>query len=173
MNSNVIYQKYGQEVYFAILKKVKDKHAANDIFQSTFYKVHKNIHQLKDQQKSRAWVFQISRNEIANYFNEELTHEDVESLVASDGYDVYEDICCFDRFIDDLPKIYKEVIELTFMGGKRQEEVSEILGISTANVKARIRRSKALLKKRFIECCNYDMNTKGKLVGVPNCATCT
>ena len=58
MNSNEIYQKYEQEMYFFILKNVKNKNITNDIFQSSFLKIHKNIHQLKDEQKSRAWVFQ-------------------------------------------------------------------------------------------------------------------
>ena len=175
MNSNEIYQKYGQEMYFFILKNVKNKNITNDIFQSSFLKIHKNIHQLKDEQKSRAWVFQICRNEVANYFNKELTHSNsnTTTLPLHDIHEVYGDICCLDRFIDDLPQTHKEVIVLTYIEGKKQVEVAEILKISIANVKARIRRSKAMLKKRFLECCKYEINKKGKLIGAPDCRTCT
>ncbi|MEM7109320.1 MAG: sigma-70 family RNA polymerase sigma factor [Bacteroidota bacterium] len=172
MDSQKIYQKYGQEVYFLILKKVKDQSTAKDIFQSTFLKVHKNIHQLKTEQKSRAWVFQICRNEIANYFNERVVNNYTLSSPASNEEHAHVDICCFDRFINDLPDLNKEVIVLTYVTGKKQEEVADILQMSIANVKARIRRSKALLKKRFLECCKYEMNTKGKLIGTPNCSVC-
>ena len=173
MNSLEIYQKHGQEVYFFILKRVNDKNATNDIFQSTFLKIHKNIHQLKAEQKSRAWVFQICRNEIVNYFNKELAYNSTGSSPLNDEYYAGGNICCFDRFIDNLPKINKEVIVLTYITGKKQEEVAEILQISIANVKARIRRSKALFKKQFLECCKYEINTKGKLIGAPNCSICS
>ncbi|MEM6525293.1 MAG: sigma-70 family RNA polymerase sigma factor [Bacteroidota bacterium] len=173
MDSQEIYQKYGQEVYFFILKRVKEKNIANDIFQSTFLKIHKSIHQLKDDQKSRAWAFQICRNEIADYFNKELTNDSPAVSYSNDSYDAGGNICCFDRFIDNLPEINREVIVLTYLTGKKQEEVAEILQMSIANVKARIRRSKALLKKQFLECCKYEINAKGKLIGVPNCSVCS
>ena len=171
MNSEEIHQEYGQEIYLFILKKVKNKPIANDIFQNTFLKIHKNINQLKANEKARSWAFQICRNEIVNFFNKEPIHTD-ESKITRNVIDEYKDICCFDRFIDELPKIYKEVIELTFINGIKQKEVAETLGISVANVKARIRRSKMILKERFLKCCKYEVSKKGKLIGTPNCLTC-
>lgn len=172
MNTWEVWDKYGQEVYFFILKKVNEKSASNDIFQNSFLKVHGSLHQLKDEEKLRAWVFQITRNEIANYFNKESSYKDVVTQASTNDTLPSENICCFDRFIDELPDSYKEVIELTYIAGKKQEEVAEELGISLANVKARIRRSKAMLKERFQECCKYEMDEQGKLTGAPNCSSC-
>lgn len=172
MSSQEIYEEFGQEVYLFILKRVKNKHIANDIFQSSFLKIHKNTHQLKTESKIRAWVFQITRNEIANYFNKEITNKVEVSQEANYTEDSEIDICCFDRFIDDLPKIYKEVIQLTYISGKKQEEVAEMLDISTTNVKARIRRSKEMLRTKFLDCCKYDVNPHGKLIGTPDCSVC-
>ncbi|MEL7004042.1 MAG: sigma-70 family RNA polymerase sigma factor, partial [Bacteroidota bacterium] len=129
MNSEDIYRKHGQEVYLFILKRVKNQDIANDIFQSVFFKVHKNIGQLKTHQKSRGWVFQIGRNEIANYFNNESTYQDEEELVINDPSDLYADVCCFDRFINGLPDMYREVMVLTYISGKKQDEVAKALGI--------------------------------------------
>lgn len=171
MNSQEIYKEHGQELYLFILKKVKNKHIANDVFQNTFLKIHKSIQQLKASSKARAWAFQITRNEIANYFNQETP---AEVMVASDDNmeEVSIDICCFDRFIDELPERYKEVIQLIYISGKKREEVAEILNISLTNVKARISRSKAMLKERFLDCCKYEISANGKLVGAPNCLVC-
>ncbi len=173
MKTQEVWQTYGQEMYFFILKKVKNKNIANDVFQNSFLKIHKNLHQLKAEQKLRAWVFQISRNEIANYFKKESTYENPDAGIINSTLDTRQDFCCFDRFIDELPKHFREVIELTYIKGNKQEEVAEILQISLANVKARIRRSKTLLKKRFQECCKHEINKQGNLTGTPNCVSCT
>ena len=74
--------------------------------------------------------------------------------------------------INELPEIYKEVIELVYIDGKKQKDAAKHLGISLENVKARIRRAKDMLKKKFKECCKYESNKKGKLIGAPNCSKC-
>ncbi|MEL6254896.1 MAG: sigma factor [Bacteroidota bacterium] len=68
MGTQGIWNNYGNELYFFILKKVKNKNEANDIFQNTFLKIHKNLSKLKDEKKVKAWIYQIARNEIADFF---------------------------------------------------------------------------------------------------------
>ncbi|MEO0572626.1 MAG: sigma factor [Bacteroidota bacterium] len=172
MQTQEVYQTYGNTLYFFILKKVKDKEVANDILQNSFVKIHKNLPQLKNAQKLRGWVFQIARNELANYFVEEARYVSPNdtNVQANEAY--VSGCCCFDRFMDQLPKSYKEVIQLVYVKGDKQHEVAKTLGLSLANVKAIIRKSKALLKEQFINCCNYTLNSKGKLVGEVDCAHC-
>ena len=173
METQKIWNWFNEELYFFILKKVKNKNAANDIFQNSFLKIHGNLHQVEEEEKIKAWVFQITRNEITNYFNQESKFKDVvnpdQQITISD----YQHICCFDKFINNLPETYKEVIEMVYIDGKKQNEAAEKLTISLANVKARIRRGKAILKKNFNECCKYEIDKDGNLVGEPNCACCS
>ena len=174
ITSQELYQKHGQEAYFFILKQVRDKNVANDIFQSSFLKIHKSVHQLNEDSKARGWIFQICRNEISNFFISETKHQTpADKQTVEDSSDSLSHICCFDRFIDELPPTYKEVIVQTYLKGKNQEEVAKNLKISLANVKARVRRSKAILRKRFQECCKFDVNSNGKLIGAPNCSICS
>ena len=84
----------------------------------------------------------------------------------------YEAICCFDKFINDLPPPYKEVIEIVYIKGKKQKEAASILGITLMNVKVRIKRAKDILKKNFNECCKYSFNANGDLIGESNCNIC-
>lgn len=172
METQKIWKQFNEELYFFILKKVKNETATNDIFQNTFLKIHKNLYQLKEEEKLKAWVFQIARNEIANHFKNEAKYiapvEEIEEIISEKK----DDYCCFDRFINDLPTIYRETIELVYLKGKKQDEVAEILAISLANVKARIRRSKDILKEKFSECCKYEFDKNGSLIGEPNCSKC-
>lgn len=165
-----IWNQLNTQLYFFILKKVKNKDAANEILQNSFLKIHQNINSLKDASKAKAWTYQIVRNEITNFFTTEsktITKPSIDFLKNSD---TYEELCCFDRFVSNLPKEYNEVIELVYFEGKKQAEAAKIIGISLANVKARIRRAKVILTKNFNECCKFEINKEGKLTGENNCS---
>lgn len=167
-----IWKKYNDELYFFILNRVKQNNAANDIFQNTFLKIHNNLSQLKQEEKVKAWAFQIARSEIVNYINSESNHDIQLSNEEEISTQEAQFACCFDRFMNDLPKIYKEVTEMIYVKGHKQKDVAKELAISLENTKARVRRAKDMLKERFKECCNYKVDKEGKLIGEPDCATC-
>jgi RNA polymerase sigma-70 factor (ECF subfamily) len=173
METQKIWNDFNDELYFFILKKVKNKDIASDIFQNTFLKIHKNLPQLKKVEKTRAWIFQIARNEIANHFNKESIYAAELNTNEEITLQKYRHICCFDKFIDNLPEIYRQVIELVYIKGQKQKEAANALKISLENVKARIRRAKDILKKNFNECCKYEFDENGKLIGEPNCSICS
>lgn len=172
MDTQTIYTTFNEELYFFILKKVRDKSSANDIFQNTFLKIHDNLSALKDDKKARSWIFQIARNEIANYFNKESKYVEQLGPIKEDGFQNYQHVCCFDKFINDLPRIYKETIEHVYIKGEKQKDAAKSLNISLENVKARIGRAKALLAKKFNECCKYEFDKDGRLIGESNCSIC-
>ncbi len=172
MDTQKIVSNFGTELYFFILKRVKDKDISNDIFQNTFLKIHKNVSKLEKEEKVKAWIFQIARNEISNYFNKESIYVDKIDTSIEIPLHKYQHICCFDKFINDLPKIYRKVIELIYIEGLKQKEVSEKLEISLENVKIRIKRGKEILKKKLNECCKYEFDKNGKLIGESNCSIC-
>ncbi|WP_019039715.1 sigma-70 family RNA polymerase sigma factor [Psychroflexus tropicus] len=172
METQKIWDNFNDELYFFILKKVKNKDAANDIFQNTFLKIHKNLSKLEKEEKAKAWIFQIARNETINYFNKESIYVEKLNINKKIPLEKYQYICCFDKFINDLPKIYRQVIELIYIKGLKQKDVAKELGISLENVKVRIRRAKDILKKKFNECCKYEFDKNGKLIGESNCSIC-
>lgn len=172
METQTIWNNFNDELYFFILKKVKNQEATKDIFQNTFLKIHKNLSKLKKEEKVKAWIFQIARNEIVNYFNKESIYVGVLEIDKENSIQEYQEICCFDKFINDLPEIYKQVIELIYIEGQKQKDISKKLEISLESVKGRIKRAKDILKKNFNECCKYELDKNGKLIGESNCAIC-
>ncbi|MDD7886109.1 sigma-70 family RNA polymerase sigma factor [Flavivirga sp. 57AJ16] len=172
METQKIWSNFNEDLYFFILKKVKNKDVTNDIFQNTFLKIHTNLSKLKNEEKVRAWIFQIARNEIVNYFNKESIYVENLSVNKEISLKKYQHICCFDKFINDLPEIYIQVIELIYIKGQKQKEVATELEISLENVKARIKRAKDILKKKFNKCCKYEFDKNGKLIGESNCSIC-
>lgn len=172
METQKIWNNFSGELYFFILKKVKNKDVTNDIFQNTFLKIHKNISQLQKEEKVKAWIFQIARNEIVNHFNTEAVYVEKMIINKQNPPQEYEHICCFDKFITDLPEIHRQVIELIYVKGLKQKEVAKELEISLENVKVRVKRAKDILKKKFNECCNYGIDKNGKLIGESSCPIC-
>lgn len=167
-----IWRKHHSEIYFFVLKKVKDEEATREIIQNVFLKIHQNIASLKDRTKVRAWVFTIVRNEIANHYNLAAKTIPIPSYEISSHQDSNQDFCCFDRFVTNLPKQYKEVVQLVYLKGQTQNQAAQVLNISLANVKARIRRAKSLLVHNFNACCKFELNSEGKLIGDSNCSIC-
>lgn len=171
ININEVWKAYKEEIYFFILKRLKDEEAAKEVLQNTFLKICLYADGLKTQNKVRAWVFQITRNELVNYVHQRSKYAYTVQIELPKEAN-YEEVCCLDRFVEQLPPTYKETIELLYFQGKKQHEVAEILDISLANVKARARRGKSILKDHLQACCLYEVNKNNKLVGEADCACC-
>ena len=120
----------------------------------------------------KAWAFQITRNEISNHYNNTTKNvlEYSPNILVQPEY--LPDFCCFDHFLADLPEKYKTAMTLVYIKGIKQKEAASKIGISLANLKARVRRGKAILIKNFNECCKFSLNEEGKLVGESNCSRC-
>jgi len=161
-------------LYRFILKRVKNEVEAEDILQEVFIKIHLNLDSLKNRANVQAWAYQITRNQIADFYKEnrqavELQDTTLEKLSEPERKHLY---CCFESFIQELPQKYRSVIELISVEGKQQQEVAELLGVSLANTKSRVHRAKEMLKEKFVNCCRFTMDEHGKLTGEQNCPRC-
>lgn len=178
MTKQEIYEIHHQEIYYFLLKKMKDSDDAKNILQNTFLKAFENYGQVRDEKKIKSWLFRIARNEMLDYYKREPDYvsRDGKKLRLSDfketEFYMSKQFCCFDTFVDELPEIYKRPIKLIYKEGKKQSETAEILGLKLTTVKARVRRAKSILVKNFNECCHYKIAKNGKLVGEQNCVRC-
>ncbi len=63
-----IWIQFGEQLKYFILGKVKDSNSADDILQEVFLKVHAKKKKIKDDSKIKAWIYQITRNVIIDFF---------------------------------------------------------------------------------------------------------
>ena len=70
---------------------------------------------------------------------------------------------CVNEFIDNLPTDYKTVIVLSELEGMANKEIAEILGITLENVKIRLHRARARLKKALQDGCDLYYNDENAL----------
>ena len=73
--------------------------------------------------------------------------------------------CCLMAFIKKLPDIYSEAIILTELQGVSQKELAERLNISYTGAKSRVQRARKLLKQAILDCCPYQFDKYGNIIG--------
>src|SRR6266498_5250925 len=159
-------------------RRVRDQHSAEDILQDVFLKIHLHIDTLHSQERIASWIYQITRNAIADYYRTQRPAVDLsETLVAP--YDLADDdlvrelLPCVAAMVDALPMAYREALRLTTYQGLSQKALSERLGISFSGAKSRVQRARAKLKQQLLECCHFQFDHAGRIIDYQSrCACC-
>lgn len=153
-----------------IRKKVANEQDVEDILQDVFLKIYSNIDQVKDNDRIYAWVYQITRNSIADYYRKKRDAVEFLDLTGESITDNAEDeiinglVLCLKNMIDSLPDKYKQAIMLTELGGLTQKELAQKLCISISGAKSRVQRGRNMLKEKFFECCKFQFDAYGNIV---------
>lgn len=155
-----------QELKKFIVSKVKDIDTTEDILQDVFVKIQLNIHTLTDCSKLTSWVYQITRNTIADHFRKKTNAE-----VKIDGFDLAEQdneeplyhalSNCINQKINKLADKYQQAILLTYLNDYSQLELAEKLNISYSGAKTRVQRGREKLKDLILDCPNVETDGKG------------
>jgi len=181
--TSTIWNEFHDNVYGFVLKRIKDKQDTNDIVQDVFVKIHLNKHTLKDESKLQAWIYQITRNSINDYFKSvaknkdgflDENHKIIETIEDEDisFYGKQEMFCCLGPFLDEMDKKYSVPLIMSDIKGKKLQEVADFLNISLSGAKSRVQRAREILKKDFVSCCQYSFDENGKLIGDQDCSRC-
>jgi len=152
LTTEEIWIEFGDRLRRFIYSKVSDTDVVNDIIQDVFYKIHTNLHHLKNNSKLTSWLFQIARNAIIDYFREEKkATELLKNMKQEDTYVKKTSIeilkYCMTFFLSRLPKKYEDAIIFTEFKGNSQIELAKKEGISVSAAKSRVQRAKKQLKE--------------------------
>jgi RNA polymerase sigma-70 factor (ECF subfamily) len=154
-----------------IRRRVADEHAADDLLQETFVRVHRNIGTLQEVDRLAAWVYRIARNVIHDH-HRKATHSTV-ALADADPTDDAEDhlsqLRCrcadwLDEMIRSLPEGYREAVQLSEIEGLSQQEIADRLGLSLSGAKSRIQRGRGMLKGILEQCCHFELDRRGNVL---------
>lgn len=179
METEKIWSKFSTALKKFILSKVNDVTIADDILQEVFIKIHLKKDALKKKDSLKSWLFTIANNTTLDYFRKRdliLPNESNNNLSEDSSKDSHDATDCIVPLILNLPKKYKEALLLTEVKGLKQQATADQLGISLTAAKSRIQRGRDLLKKGFINCCDYTLDENGFLKGehknIEDCKVC-
>ena len=160
----LLIRRYNSTLY-KIARGYGFNHAdAEDLMQDTHFTAYTELKNIEYPQAYKTWISKILINKCIyklshGYFKYEFPHvinERDSPLHQKDKKDNTEDIVAnrelsliIENCLQSIPLIYKSVFILREMEGFNVAETSEILGISSTNVKVRLNRAKKLLKKEI------------------------
>ena len=157
-----------------IHRRVRDRAVAEDILQDVFLKMYTRMDQLNDSEKITAWIYQITRNTITDYFRSQnksvsLLDLDWESDHTNLNDCVYS---CLKEMLSTLPAKYRQAIELTEQENLSQLQLAERLNISYSGAKSRVQRARQMLKNKMDEQYTIKLDAYGNVTVCENRGPC-
>lgn len=163
-----ILEKYQHPIFNLCLRMLGNDEDAKEITQETFLKLYRQLPKYKPGKRLFSWCYTIALNRCRNFLRRKklihffsLDHWRKDEK-EDDSYELPSPDPCVERnlekkemadlaekMLDALPSSLKAPFLLRIFQDLSYEEISEISGLSVANVKVRIHRAKMFLWKRF------------------------
>ena len=170
---NKLYKEYQPKILHYI-SRLTSENEAEDITQEVFEKINRGLSGFKGKSQLSTWIYRIATNAALDRLRspsfkrniEELTESSEENNIWTnhkkapvDQQLIRKEMSeCVQEHIDKLPSDYKAVILLSEQEGLTNQEIADILQISLDNVKIRLHRARASLKKILDEACDFYHN---------------
>ena len=156
---STLVSRYQNRLFRFLLRLVRDRSEAEDLFQQTWIHVAEKIRRFDPNRNFDAWLFTVARNLAIDHLRrvrpaslDQPVSEDesqgtaVDRLVAKDPAPLErmlenERASRLGTALDELPIAYREVITLRFEEEMKIEEIAQVLSIPLSTVKSRLRRS--------------------------------
>ena len=156
---------YGELVTF-VEQRVKDKPTAEDIVQEVFIKVHTKSSQLKAADKIIGWIYQITRNAVADHFRQSSKNVEPINIDWESNYHEFNDCVahCLKSLMDALPDEYRIPLALTELENQSQYQVAQALNISYSGARSRVQRARKMLKQKLDELYYIKTDSYGNII---------
>lgn len=147
-----LYRRYSKAMYNICLRMLGTKMDAEDVLQSAFVDVFRNLKSFRGDSTIGAWIKRIVINNCLNHikknkvFIEDIS-ENEHNIEEESSEKVKYDIEAIHKAIMQLPEGYRAVLNLYLLEGYSHDEISGILDISISTSKSQYSRAKKKLKE--------------------------
>ena len=163
-----VFITYQKQLLAFIQKRLKDTDTSKEVLNEVLMKVYDHCEQVPQVRNARAWLFQITRNAVNDYFKRAQRFAPLESVqepVAEWEQELEQQIAsCVRPLIQLLPPTYALPLIKSDLEGIPQQQIADELGLGLSAVKSRIQRGREKLKAQFHECCLIEQDTQGRIV---------
>ncbi len=171
MNTKLVWETYADDVKRFIFSKTKNNDITNDLVQEVFIKVHTKIATLQNVERLKSWLFTIANNTVLDHFKsskkEVNTKEDTIEIIDEETHLLKEhsEEDCLYGIVTKLPKKYRDPLFMSDIKGMKQALIAETLRLPLSTIKSQIQRARKMIAQGYIDCCGFELNEKGFLVG--------
>lgn len=153
-----------------IRRRVRDDATADDLTQEALLKVYRSRASLRDGTRLEAWLYQIARGTIIDHYRRQRPSEELPAALAGESPDEMAALrprvlASMKRFLAELPAAYREPVRLAELEELPLARIALRLDLSLTAVKSRVRRGRAMLKKKLQACCRFEFDRLGRMIG--------
>lgn len=155
-----LYDSYAAALYGVTYRMVRNRDVAEELLQDAFIKIWQHIDKYDPTKGTLfTWMLNITSNTCKDYFRSKRYH--YQMLVSENGLDqidvtysmahvtYQDDSRDLYQLTQNLELKYKEVIDLVYIFGYSQEEVSKMLNIPLGTIKTRSRNALKILRDLY------------------------
>jgi len=146
-NIETLVEKYSDMIMRIAYQNCFNKSDSEDIVQEVFFKLIRNIQELKDEEHLKAWLIRVTIN-LSKDYNKSSWYKKVEPIEekeASYNFDTEES-----EILNELSKlkpIYRNTIYLYYYEGYKINEIAKILDLNENTVSSNLTRARKKLKE--------------------------
>lgn len=146
--------RYGTDIKRFCLLQLRDYSQAEDAAQDVFIKAWRGLATFRGDSSEKTWLLHIAANTCRDYqrtgwfrfMDRRVTPEDVECAAAFDFPDD-----SLSKAITALPALLRQAVTLRYFEDLSIREMAQVLRVSEATAKRRVRKANTLLKRTLKE----------------------
>jgi RNA polymerase sigma factor (sigma-70 family) len=150
-----IYDRYADRLYDFCVGMLRDYDAASDCVQETFCVAATRLHQLREPDKLRPWLYSVARNEALRRLRERRRETPAEELPDVQSDDAGPDTLSARTELADLIAEVagglsdrdRALLDLTFRHGMDGSELADALGVSHTNANTMVHRLRRTIER--------------------------
>ena len=150
MQTEVLVERYQQNMFAAALSACKDPQDAEDAVQEALLAYHTSGKEFESEEHIRAWLLRVAINKAKNMRMSFWKKHKVslEDYMESISFETEQESGLFEAVMD-LPEKYRVVLHLFYYEDYSIREIGKILRRTENTVKSQLSRGRALLKESF------------------------
>lgn len=173
-----LYRAHADNLSAYLLNKEQNSGLVQDIVQDSFLKYYLQLQNGKTIQYPKSWLFKVADNLLVDHYRKvkrlEIPLQPQNVLEIDENSHGPED--CLLGIIAHLPYKYKRAVFLVDVKGVKQVDAAKQLDLTLPTFKSHVQRGRKLVMQGYVDCCDYEINDEGKLVGEhqtkENCKVC-
>lgn len=162
-----LYNRTYNNVYFTVKALIKDEDTALDIIQDSYVKAFKNLYQLQDSGKFRAWVKRICHNHAVDYLRKTkpvmfsaMSADDEKAVEFEDDrtenlpeqvMEQRETSRLIQEILDSLSDEQRAVVGMFYYEQLSVKEIAQTLSLSENTVKSRLNYARKKIEERVLK----------------------
>jgi len=154
----VLYDKYFDQIYRYVSRRVNDRDMAHDLVSQTFYDALSHIQSFEWRgYPFSSWLYKIAHNNVLKWYRQNQKMRVVEldefGPIRDNAVDLHRDIVQQEeeneikKVIDQLEHEEREIIRLKYFEEVSNIEIAEIMGLSANHIGVKIYRALKKLKQ--------------------------